>query len=68
MHRDDIARMSVSERIQTMEDLWDSLLHDQASLLSPSWHEDLLVERKRRIDSGEARFLTLDELKKLKTA
>ncbi len=68
MHRDDIARMSVSERVQKMEEIWDSLLHDEASLSSPSWHEEVLVERKRRIDSGEVRFFKLDELKKLQTA
>lgn len=68
MQTDEIAAMSVVERIQTMEQLWDSLLHDRVSLTSPPWHEEVLAERRRRIESGEARFLSLDELRKLKTA
>ncbi len=67
MQRDAISKMTVLERIQTMEQLWDSLLHDQECLPSPAWHKDVLSERGRRIESGEAKFLSLDDLKKLKS-
>lgn len=64
----DLDRMTVKERVQAMEQLWDSLLRDQDSLESPSWQRDVLDQRRRRIESGEAKFLTIDELKKLKSA
>ena len=68
MQPDEISKMSIQDRIQTMEQLWDSLLHDRESPFSPDWHENVLTERRRRIESGEAKFLSLDDLKKLKSA
>jgi putative addiction module component (TIGR02574 family) len=58
----EIERMSVRERLQTMEQLWDSLSLD-AELHSPEWHRDVLAERKARAQRGEAKFLTMDQLK-----
>jgi putative addiction module component (TIGR02574 family) len=58
----EIERMSVTERLQTMEQLWDSLCRD-AALPSPEWHRDVLADRRARAQSGEAKFLTLDQLK-----
>ncbi len=58
----EIERMSVQERLQTMEQLWDSLSHD-ADLHSPTWHRDVLVDRKARAQRGEAKFLTMEQLK-----
>jgi len=68
MKQEEIERMTLHERIQTMEQLWESLMHNQENLESPSWHHDLLEERRKRIEAGEARFLSLDDLKKLKSA
>ena len=49
-------QMSVEEKIRTMENLWDSLLHEQSEISSPKWHGQLLAERKAAIDRGEAEF------------
>ena len=59
----EIRKMSISERIRTMEAIWDSLLYDNAEMPSPEWHGDVLAERKRKIDEGSARFLTIKEVK-----
>lgn len=59
----DIKKMSTDERIQAMEALWDSLLHDDSKPVSPQWHEDILEERKKNIKSGGAKFISLEELK-----
>lgn len=56
-------QMSVEEKIQTMELLWDSLCQAPADLESPDWHREILQERQRKIDAGEAVFLSLEELK-----
>jgi len=41
-------KMSVIERLQAMEVLWDSLLDEKSEIESPEWHQDLLEERKKR--------------------
>lgn len=62
----DISKMSIAERLQTMEALWDSLTHEKAELDSPDWHFDILNERKKKIESGNAEFISLDDLKSKK--
>ena len=59
----EISKMSIVERIQTMEDLWDSLRSEQGKIEPPQWHEDVLKARQKKIESGETTFITLDELK-----
>jgi len=58
-----IERMSVTERLQVMEQLWASLSHYDNEIPSPDWHRDVLADRKARAQRGEAKFLTLDQLK-----
>lgn len=59
----DIKKMNTVERLQTMEILWDALLHEDVEIQSPGWHQGILTERMARIESGEAKFLSLQELK-----
>ncbi len=59
----DISKMTVIERLQTMEALWDSLTHESTEIKSPAWHGDVLSERKEKIKNGSASFISLDELK-----
>jgi len=49
-------QMSVEEKIQTMENLWDSLLHENSEIASPDWHREVLAEREAAIERGEAHF------------
>ena len=59
----EISKMSITERLQTMEALWDSLTHEIGELNSPDWHFDILSERKNKIESGDADFISLADLK-----
>ena len=59
----EISKMSVLERLQTMEALWDSLTHEQVEITSPDWHGDILSARAKKIESGKAQFKSLEELK-----
>lgn len=59
----DIKKMSTAERLQTMEALWDSLLYENGDIESPQWHEQILEKRKEKIRSGNAKFISLSELK-----
>jgi len=58
-----IEKMSVPERLRAMEQLWNSLYRHADELPSPDWHRDVLAERKTRAQRGEAKFMTLDQLR-----
>ncbi len=59
----EIEKMSVTERLQVMDQLWDSLNRHSDEIPSPDWHRDVLADRKARAQRGEAKFLTLDQLR-----
>ena len=59
----DIKKMSVIERLQAMEALWDSLTHDITEMESPEWHGKILDGRRKVIENGSAKIISLDELK-----
>ncbi len=59
----EIKKMSILERLQAMEELWDSLCHEDQEIDSPAWHGDILEDRKARIEKGEAGFISFEDLK-----
>ena len=63
MNTIEIKKMSIIERLQIMEALWDSFLYEESEIESPEWHRDILEDRKRKIESGKAEFISFEELK-----
>ena len=63
MNTIEIKKMSIVERLQIMEALWNSLLYEESDMESPAWHRDILEERKQKIKNGKAEFISLDKLK-----
>jgi putative addiction module component (TIGR02574 family) len=59
----DINRLTVEDKMILIEQIWSSLKQEGDALVSPSWHEDILIERLKKIESGEASYLTLDQLR-----
>jgi putative addiction module component (TIGR02574 family) len=59
----EIEKMSVAERIQAIEQLWDALCRETGDMLSPEWHRQVLADRKARAERGDAKFLTLAQLR-----
>lgn len=59
----EIKKMSRIERLQAMEALWDSLMDEESEIESPEWHRDILEERKRKIETGETEFISLEKLR-----
>jgi hypothetical protein len=57
-------QMTVEEKLQLMEILWEDLSRNPESIPSPAWHGEVLAERERKIDEGKAKFLSLDEVRK----
>ncbi len=58
-----IKKMSLLERLQAMEELWDSLCHEESEIESPEWHKDMLESRRKKINEGKAEFISLEDLK-----
>lgn len=62
MKEADLKSMSVDERLRMMESLWASLDHETVPIESPDWHGDILEQRKAKLESGEATFISLETL------
>jgi hypothetical protein len=45
--------MSLDEQLRAMEELWESLSREEASLESPTWHKDALRETAVGHDAGK---------------
>jgi len=63
MNTSDIKKMSRTERLAAIEALWDSLLDEESEIESPQWHRDVLEKRKRKIEDGQAEFISLAKLR-----
>jgi putative addiction module component (TIGR02574 family) len=59
----DLKQMSVNERIYLMEQLWASFQYDDHKIDSPTWHKEILSDRKERYKKGQLKLFSLDELK-----
>ena len=58
-----IETMTVSDKIQVMENIWLSFRQNPTEMVSPSWHGDVLAARKKRVAGGTARY---DDWEKVK--
>jgi hypothetical protein len=59
-----LEKMSVEDKILTMEALWDSLCRDPAAIESPAWHGEILAERLAALERGEVEFEDLEIAKR----
>ena len=53
----EIQKMTTSERLEAMESLWDSLIHDNSDMKSPDWHSQVLKDRELKIKQGKSEFI-----------
>jgi putative addiction module component (TIGR02574 family) len=44
--------MSVEEKVQLLEQVWDNLCRQSGDVRSPEWHAVILNERKKQIENG----------------
>lgn len=59
-----LGKMTIEEKIQAMESIWDDLCKNADSVPSPSWHKDVLDERAEGINRGDLKFVDWDAAKK----
>ncbi len=56
--------MSLYEKLQTMEILWDDLCHHVNDVASPEWHHEVLASREADLHEGKGQFTDWDSAKK----
>ena len=59
----EIKKMPTKDKIILMEEIWDTLSHDEAHVESPAWHREVINERQKLIKNGNATFISINELK-----
>ncbi len=50
-------QMTLAEKLEVMETLWEDISRRPDDLPSPDWHREVLQERKRLADAGKLKFL-----------
>ena len=55
--------MTLSEKLAAMELLWEDISASPEQFDSPSWHKNVLDERRRRIAEGQAKFVDWEAAK-----
>ncbi len=59
-----IEEMTIEEKLRAMEALWDDLCQHETALPVLQWQKEILDERERLIERGEAQFSDWEEAKK----
>lgn len=57
-------KMTVRDKLQALEEIWDDLCRSAKAIPSPSWHADVLRAREKRIQRGVSRFTDWTEAKR----
>ena len=57
-------QLSLAEKLQLMESLWEDLSRRPDELPSPEWHGEVLEECRRKAESGEEKFTDWEVAKK----
>ena len=57
-------KMTVRDKLQALEGIWDDLGRSAKGIPSPSWHADVLRAREKRIQQGSSRFTDWAEAKR----
>ena len=58
-----LSRMSATEKLGTMERIWDSLRQQEDKVPSPAWHLEILAARKAAVASGKSKFMDWGDAK-----
>ena len=59
----EIQAMSKAERLMAIDLIWSTLSESANDQPSPDWHDKVLSRRLAKVDSGQGKFISLDQLK-----
>jgi len=52
-----LKQMSIEQKFQVMETIWDDLCKRTDNIPSPIWHKNILDEREQQLKIGEDEFI-----------
>ena len=58
-----LKEMTLQEKLEAMELLWEDLARTPEAVESPAWHKDILDERRQRLAEGKSRFIDWETAK-----
>jgi putative addiction module component (TIGR02574 family) len=56
-------KMSVAEKLQTIEAIWENLSANPEQIESPAWHREELRVREAQVASGEVKLIAWKKAK-----
>ncbi|MCP4552960.1 MAG: addiction module protein [Bacteroidetes bacterium] len=56
-------KMTITEKLVAMNQIWDDLMRSPDDIPSPEWHNEVLSARARRVKNGEAHFKDFESVK-----
>ena len=61
----DIKRLTRTEKLRAMEELWRDISRADDEYPSPEWHGEVLREREAAVHSGSDEFVPWEDAKKI---
>jgi hypothetical protein len=61
----DIGKLTRTENLRAMEELWEDLSRPEDQYPSPQWHGDVLREREEDLQAGKDEFIPWEEAKRM---
>ena len=58
-------RMTIAEKLNAMEALWQDLSRNAHQFESPTWHGDVLREREQRVEEGKESYVDWETAKRV---
>ena len=58
-----LAKMTLAQKLDLIETLWDDISKDEKALESPSWHAEVLQDRQKALETGKASARDWEEAK-----
>ena len=59
-----LKKMTVSDKMRALEEIWDDLCRCAEEIPSPAWHADVLGARQKRLRQGSSRFMDWADAKR----
>jgi putative addiction module component (TIGR02574 family) len=59
----EIQQLPLREKLMVMEALWESIAREEDQLEVPQWHKDILDEREKLVQEGQAKFVDWEAAK-----
>lgn len=57
---EDLSRL---DKLRLIEQFWEELSREEASIESPAWHAEALANAEQAVASGQAEFIDWDQAK-----